>query len=111
MLKILVCDPIHKDGLQILSNSGIQIDLDIRITPEQLLDKVSAYDALMIRSRTKITRDVLNAAVNLKAIGRAGVGLDNVDKETWDNGLSEHFINFEKVSLNDVNRSCSYRRY
>jgi D-3-phosphoglycerate dehydrogenase len=78
-VKILVCDPIHYDGLQKLINSGIQIDIDTKITSEQLLDKISVYDGLIIRSRTKITRDVLDAAVNLKAIGRAGVGLDNVD--------------------------------
>jgi D-3-phosphoglycerate dehydrogenase len=78
-VKVLVCDPIHEEGLQKLRDSGIQIDLDTDITPEQLLDKIGGYDAVIIRSRTKITRDILDASHNLKAIGRAGVGLDNID--------------------------------
>lgn len=79
MVKVLVCDPIHEDGLKKLSNSGFQIDVDTEITPEQLLDKISGYEAVIIRGRTKITRDVLDAANSLKVVGRVGVGLDNVD--------------------------------
>lgn len=79
MVKILICDPIHQDGVQMLKNAGFTLDLDTEITPEQLIKKIGTYDAMVIRSRTKVTKQVLDAAKNLKAIARAGVGLDNVD--------------------------------
>ena len=79
MVKILICDPIHPDGVQMLRDAGFELDLDTEITPETLLKKINAYDAMVIRSRTKVTQEVLEAAKNLKAIARAGVGLDNVD--------------------------------
>ena len=79
MIKILLCDSIHEDGVQMLQDAGFQVDLDTEITPEELLQKIGAYDAMVIRSRTKVTRKVLDAATNLKAVARAGVGLDNVD--------------------------------
>ena len=79
MVKILICDPIHPDGVQMLRDAGFELDLDTEITPETLLKKINTYDAMVIRSRTKVTREVLEAAKNLKAIARAGVGLDNVD--------------------------------
>ena len=79
MVKILICDPIHQDGVQMLQNAGLTIDLDTEITPEDLLKKIGNYDAMVIRSRTKVTKQVLDAATSLKAIARAGVGLDNVD--------------------------------
>jgi len=79
LVKILICDPIHQDGGQMLKDAGFELTLDTEITPEQLLKKIGTYDAMVIRSRTKVTREVLDAAKNLKAIARAGVGLDNVD--------------------------------
>ena len=79
MVKIIICDPIHPDGVQMLKNAGFEITLDTEITPEQLIKKIGNYDAMVIRSRTKVTKQVLDAATSLKAIARAGVGLDNVD--------------------------------
>jgi D-3-phosphoglycerate dehydrogenase len=79
LMKILVCDSIHEDGVQMLLDAGFQVDLDTKITPEELIGKIGAYDAMVIRSRTKVTHDVLDSATGLKAIARAGVGLDNVD--------------------------------
>ena len=79
MVKIIICDPIHQDGVQMLKNAGFTLDLDTEITPEQLIKKIGTYDAMVIRSRTKVTKQVLDAATSLKAIARAGVGLDNVD--------------------------------
>ncbi len=79
MVKILICDTIHQDGVQMLKNAGFTLDLDTEITPEELIKKIGTYDAMVIRSRTKVTKQVLDAAKNLKAIARAGVGLDNVD--------------------------------
>jgi D-3-phosphoglycerate dehydrogenase / 2-oxoglutarate reductase len=81
-MKILVCDAIHKDGVSMLQDAGFQVDLDTSITPEALIEKIPSYDAIVIRSRTKVRKDVLEAATNLKAVARAGVGLDNVDLVT-----------------------------
>ena len=78
-VKILVCDPIHEDGVNLLLKAGYQVDLDTEITHGELLEKVKKYDALVVRSRTKVTADVLDKAEKLKAIARAGVGLDNID--------------------------------
>lgn len=79
MVKILICDSIHEDGVKMLKGAGFQVDLDTSITPEELIEKIPGYDAIVIRSRTKVRKDVLEAATNLKAVARAGVGLDNVD--------------------------------
>ena len=78
-VKILVCDPIHEDGVNLLLKAGYQVDLDTEIRHGELLEKVMKYDALVVRSRTKVTADVLDKAEKLKAIARAGVGLDNID--------------------------------
>jgi D-3-phosphoglycerate dehydrogenase len=79
MVRILICDSIHEDGVKMLIEAGFQVDLDTSITPEELIEKIPGYDAIVIRSRTKVRKDVLEAATNLKAVARAGVGLDNVD--------------------------------
>lgn len=79
MIRILICDSIHEDGVKMLKGAGFQVDLDTSITPEELIEKIPGYDAIVIRSRTKVRKDVLEAATNLKAVARAGVGLDNVD--------------------------------
>ncbi len=79
MVRKLICDSIHKNGVKMLEGAGFQVDLDTSITPEGLIEKIPGYDAIVIRSRTKVRKDVLEAATNLKAVARAGVGLDNVD--------------------------------
>ena len=82
MVKILVCDSIHDDGVNMLKEAGFQVDLDTSITPDGLIEKIPGYDAIVVRSRTKVRKAVLEAATNLKAVARAGVGLDNVDLVT-----------------------------
>jgi len=79
-MKILVCDPISDDAVKLLKQS-VDVGSDYRpdITAAQLLEVVPNYDALIVRSRTKVTRDVMLAAPWLKVIGRAGVGVDNID--------------------------------
>ena len=64
-----------------LRDAGIQVELDTSVTPGELLNKISEYDGIIVRSRTKVTKKVLDAASNLKIIARAGVGLDNIDLE------------------------------
>ncbi|GAB4405659.1 MAG: hypothetical protein OHK0052_27500 [Anaerolineales bacterium] len=76
--KILVSDGLQKPGLDILI-SGAQTDNRPGITPEELLQVIGEYDALIVRSRTKVTPAVFEAGKNLKVVGRAGVGVDNID--------------------------------
>ena len=80
--KILVCDPVHEEGIEKLKQAGFEVDVNPTITPEQLTKIVSNYDALIVRSRTKVTKEIIEAGRQLKVIGRAGIGLDNIDLET-----------------------------
>lgn len=76
--KILITDPIDKAGLEILSNIG-QVEVQTKLSPEELREVIPDYEALMIRSGTRVTQEIIEAATNLKIIGRAGVGVDNID--------------------------------
>ncbi|MDV3348809.1 phosphoglycerate dehydrogenase [Leptothoe sp. ISB3NOV94-8A] len=78
MPKVLVSDPIDQAGLDILAQVA-QVDVKTKLPPEELVQIISNYDALMIRSGTKVTSEVIEAASQLKIIGRAGVGVDNID--------------------------------
>jgi len=78
MVRILVCDKIHEDGIRILREFA-EVDVSTGMKPEELLAKVPDYDAIVVRSATKVTAEVISAGKSLKAIARAGVGLDNVD--------------------------------
>ncbi|MFQ6076822.1 MAG: phosphoglycerate dehydrogenase, partial [Candidatus Bathyarchaeia archaeon] len=80
--KVLVCDPIHEEGIEKLKQAGLEVDVNPTISHEQLREAVSTYDALIVRGRTKVTKEVIEAGERLKVIGRAGVGLDNIDVET-----------------------------
>ena len=78
MPKVLVSDPIDQSGIDILSQVAT-VDVKTKLPLEELISIIPEYDALMIRSGTKVTKEVLEAGTNLKIIGRAGVGVDNVD--------------------------------
>jgi D-3-phosphoglycerate dehydrogenase len=78
MPKVLVSDPIDQAGIDILSQVA-HVDVKTNLSPEELVKAIPEYDALMIRSGTKVTEAVLEAGTQLKIIGRAGVGVDNVD--------------------------------
>ncbi|MGE5280287.1 MAG: phosphoglycerate dehydrogenase [Deltaproteobacteria bacterium] len=80
MFKILVSDSLSEEGLKILNGSKeFSVDVKTGLKKDELLKIVGGYDALLVRSATKVTAEVIEAATNLKIIGRAGVGLDNVD--------------------------------
>lgn len=82
-MKVLVTDPISEEGIKVLkSEPGVQVDVETKLTKEQLIEKIKDYHALIIRSETQVTREVIEAGKNLKIIGRAGVGIDNVDVPT-----------------------------
>ncbi|MBM5808749.1 MAG: phosphoglycerate dehydrogenase, partial [Cyanobacteria bacterium M_surface_9_m1_291] len=78
MPKVLVSDPIDQAGIDILSQVA-QVDVRTGLPPEQLAGLIGEYDALMIRSGTQVTAEIIAAADKLRIIGRAGVGVDNVD--------------------------------
>ncbi len=79
-MKVLVSDSLAEEGVRRLE-SGAEVDVITNLAPEELVKKIKDYDALVIRSGTKVTAEVINAADRLKVIGRAGVGIDNVDVE------------------------------
>lgn len=78
MPEVLVCDPIAEDGIAILQRAA-NVTVQTGLKEAQLIEIVSQFDALMVRSQTKITRSVLEAATKLQIVGRAGVGVDNID--------------------------------
>ena len=78
MAKVLVAEPLAPAGIELL-RARHEVDARKALTPEELLAAVADVDALVIRSATRITAEVLAAAPNLKVVGRAGIGLDNVD--------------------------------
>ena len=77
--RVLISDKMDPNAAQILEERGCQVDVITGETPEQLIARIGDYDGLAIRSSTKVTKAVLDAAPNLKVIGRAGIGVDNVD--------------------------------
>lgn len=78
-MKILIIDKMHKSIISMLEKKGHQVTYSPKITREEILDEVSAYDGLIIRSKTPMDQPLLKKAVNLKFIGRAGAGLDQID--------------------------------
>jgi D-3-phosphoglycerate dehydrogenase len=80
-LRVLICDPIHQDGPQLLREAGYDVVERPRITKEELLADAKNFNVLVVRGRTKITAEVIGNASSLKAIARSGVGLDNIDLE------------------------------
>ena len=80
MNKVLVSDLLSQQGLDVLKASGdFEVDVVLNLSQEELLDRIADYDALLIRSATKVTKNIIDAATRLKVIGRAGVGVDNID--------------------------------
>ena len=80
-LKVLVCDPIDPEGIELLKEFGFEVLVEPEISMEDLKRKVAEYHVLIVRSRTKVTKDVIDAGKNLKIIARAGAGVDNIDVE------------------------------
>jgi D-3-phosphoglycerate dehydrogenase len=79
-MKVLVSDNLGEAGIRMFQEEeGIEVDVNTGLAPEALKSIIQEYDGLVIRSATKVTEDLLNAATRLKVVGRAGIGLDNVD--------------------------------
>lgn len=82
MIKILVSDALSEEGLKVFRESKeLTVDVKTDLKPDALKEIIKDYDALVVRSATKVTSEIIQAAKKLKVVGRAGVGLDNVDLE------------------------------
>ena len=80
MKKVLVSDNLGEAGIKMFEEvPDIEVDVSTGLEPQALKEIIGDYDALVIRSATKVTEDLLNAAEKLQVVGRAGIGLDNVD--------------------------------
>ena len=77
--RVLICDSIDKAGIESMKRSGLHVDYKPEIKPSELVSSVKDYEVIIVRSRTKVTKEVIDAAANAKIIARVGVGLDNVD--------------------------------
>ncbi len=79
MPKVLISDKLSPAAVAIFQERGVEVDVKPGLSPDELKAIIGDYDGLAIRSATKVTKDVLAAATNLKVVGRAGIGVDNVD--------------------------------
>src|SRR5690606_20851617 len=82
VIKVFIADPLSEDGIFPLREEkdlNLEIIIDTGNSQEELIQKIKGVDALIVRSATKVTREVIEAADKLKLIGRAGVGVDNID--------------------------------
>ncbi|QKY68363.1 phosphoglycerate dehydrogenase [Lentibacillus sp. CBA3610] len=89
MFHILIADPISDEGLDVLyTNENVTVVKDTGLKPDELESRIPEFDALLVRSQTKVTRSIIEKAENLKIIGRAGVGVDNIDLDAaTENGI------------------------
>ena len=78
---VLICDQVAPILNEILQKNGLKISYEPEITPEQIKEKISNFDIVIVRSRTKITKEMIDLASQCKIIARVGVGLDNIDVE------------------------------
>jgi D-3-phosphoglycerate dehydrogenase len=101
IMKVLVCDPVAPVTVEALEDAGIEVDNRPDITAEELLRDAALYDGMVVRSRTKVPKEVIDAASNLRIVVRGGVGLDNIDVE-YARGKGVEVRNTPKASSNSV---------
>src|SRR6201981_3304173 len=81
--KVLIADAISQRGVDELArDGGLDVSVQTKLSPVKLIEIIPEFAALIVRSETKVTEEVLNAAKKMRVVGRAGVGVDNVDVET-----------------------------
>ena len=99
--RIIICDAIDEIGISILKKAGLVVDYKPDVEPDDLITSVRDYDVIIVRSRTKITKDIIDAAPNVKIIARVGVGLDNIDTNYADTkGIK--VLNAAEAAMNAV---------
>jgi D-3-phosphoglycerate dehydrogenase / 2-oxoglutarate reductase len=99
--KALVCDTIDQAGINSLKGAGMTVDYMPEITKDELILYAKEYDVIIVRSRTKITKEVINSASNAKIIARVGVGLDNIDLNAAES-RNIRVINAAEAAINAV---------
>lgn len=99
--RVLICDSIDKVGIEILTKAGLTVDYQPDITSEKLISDVGGYDALVVRSRTNVSKDVIENGNSLKVIARVGVGLDNIDID-YAERKNIKVINAQEAAINAV---------
>lgn len=80
-MKVLICDKTEKEYIEQMRTAGLTVDVRDDITPEELMTTLPAYDGMVVRSRTKVRKDLIDVCPNLKVIVRGGAGLDTIDHE------------------------------
>ncbi len=99
--RVLVCDEIDRKGIEIMKKNGLQVDYKPEIKPDELERSVKDYDILVVRSRTKVTKEIIDANPKMKIIARVGVGLDNIDVK-YAESKNIRVINAEVAAMNAV---------
>ena len=79
MPKVLIADELSPAAVQVFRNRGVEVDEKVGLKPKELRDIIGGYDGLAVRSATKVTPEVIAVAKKLKVVGRAGIGVDNID--------------------------------
>lgn len=80
-MRIIITEKLNEDAVNYLKNQGFDVDVKMGLSHEQLLDIIDQYDAIIVRSATKVNAEIIEKAANLKVVGRAGNGIDNIDVE------------------------------
>ena len=78
-MKVCICDPLPEKAVDLLKANGFEVDVKTGMSEEELIACIKDYEAIIVRSAAKVTKEVINAASNLKLIVRGGVGIDNID--------------------------------
>ena len=78
---VLICDQVNPIIKEILEKNGLKVTYEPEITPEQLGEKIGMYEVIVVRSRTKLSKELVEKADKCQIIARVGVGLDNIDEE------------------------------
>ncbi len=79
-MKVLISDPVAPEAVKKLEDAGLQADVNTGLSPDELIETIPGYHGIVVRSATKVTREVIEAGTDLKVIARGGIGLDNIDR-------------------------------
>ena len=79
---VLICDEVAPVLNKVLKENGLKITYEPQITPDQIKERIGEFNIIIVRSRTKLTKELIEKADNCKIIARVGVGLDNIDEDT-----------------------------
>ena len=79
MTKVLIADQLSPAAAEVFRDNGISADVAVGLSADELIARIDGYQGLAVRSATKVTADLLDAAKGLKVVGRAGIGVDNID--------------------------------